>query len=69
MQILRELFLQLFGNFRQTKYHHFLILLSKIAEIYVWNKLKLYKMAPISAQIMFAVKSNEQFLTDSQCNG
>ena len=56
-----------------------MILLSKIAEIHVWNKLKLYKKAqifpisaqifPILAQILSAIKSNEQLLTDSQCNG
>ena len=42
------------------KYHSFLILLSKIAEIHVWNKLKLYKMVPFSAQVLSAVKPNEQ---------
>ena len=46
-----------------------MILLSKIAEIHVLKKLKSYKMVPISAQILSAVKSNEQLLTDSQCNG
>ena len=51
------------------KYHNFLILLSKIAEIHVLNKLKSYKKAPISAQILSAIKSNEQLLNDSQCNG
>ena len=40
------------------KYHNFLMLLSKIAEIYVWSKLKSYKKAPISAQILSAIKSN-----------
>ena len=29
---------------------NFLILLSKVAKIHVWNKLKLYKRAPISTQ-------------------
>ena len=51
------------------KYHNFLILLSKIAEIHALNKLKLYKKAPISAQLLSAVKSKEPLLTDSQCNG
>ena len=41
----------------------------KIAEIHVWNKLKSYKRPPISEQILSAIKSNEQLLTDSQCNG
>ena len=50
-------------------YHNFLILLSKIAEIYVWNKLQSYKTAPISAQILSAIKFNEQLLNDSLCNG
>ena len=68
MYILRGLSLQLFGHFRQTIYHNFSILLSKIAEIYVWNKLKSYKTTHISAQILFAIKFNEQLLTDSQCN-
>ena len=45
-----------------------MILLSKIAEIHVWNKLKLYKGASISAQILSAIKSNEQLLTDSHCS-
>ena len=45
-----------------------MILLSKIAVIQVWKKLKLYNEAPISAQILPAIKSNEQLLTDSQCN-
>ena len=45
-----------------------MILLSKIEEIHVWNKLKSYKKAPISAQILSAIKSNEQLLTDSHCN-
>ena len=45
-----------------------MILLSKIAEIHVWNKLKSYKKA-ISAQSLSAIKSNEQLLNDSQCNG
>ena len=48
-------------------YPNFLILLSKIAEIHVWNKLKSYKKAPISAQILSAIKPNEQPLTGSQC--
>ena len=43
MYILRGLSLQLFEHFRFKKYHNFLILVSKIAEIHVWNKLKLYK--------------------------
>ena len=51
------------------KINNFVILLSKIAEIHVWNKLKSYEKAPISAQVLSAVKSNEQLLTDSQCNG
>ena len=34
-----------------------LILLSKIAEIHVWNDLKSYKNASISAQILSAIKS------------
>ena len=50
--------LQLFG--------HFLIFLSKITEIHVWNKLKSYKKAPISTQIFAAMNSNEQILTGSQ---
>ena len=62
MCILRGLFLQLFGHFRLKKYPNFLILLSKIAEIHVWNKLKSYKKAPISTQILSAIKSNEQVL-------
>ena len=33
------------------------------------RKLKSYKKASISAQIFSAIKSNEQLLTDSQCNG
>ena len=61
MYILRGLSVQLFG--------HCLILLSKIAEILVWNKLKSYKKALISAQILSAIKSNEQLLNDIQCNG
>ena len=68
MCILRGLSLQLFRHFRLKKYHKCLILLSKIAEIQVWNKLKLYEEALISAQILSAIKSNEQLLTDSQCN-
>ena len=51
------------------KYHHFLILLFKIAEVHVWNQLKLYKKAAISAQCFSMIKSYEQLLTDSQCNG
>ena len=47
-------------------YQNFLILLSKIAEIHVWNKLKLCKKGPISEQILSAVHFNEQLLTDSQ---
>ena len=43
-----------------------MILLSKIAEIHVWNILKSYKKAPISTQILSAKKSNEQHLTGSQ---
>ena len=35
----------------------------------MYNKLKLFKKAPILAQILSAIKSNEQVLTDSQCNG
>ena len=46
-----------------------MILLLKIAEIYVWNKLKLYQKAPISAQILSAIKSNKLLVTDYQCNG
>ena len=53
----------------KKNYQNFLILLSKIAEIHVLNKLKSYKKAPISAQILSAIKSNEQLLNDSQCNG
>ena len=45
-----------------------MILLSKIAEIHVWNKLKLYKMVLISGQDLSAIKSNEQLLTDSHCS-
>ena len=56
-------------TFQAEKYHNFLILLSKIAEIHVWNKLNLYKKCPITAQILSAIKHNEQVLTDSQCNG
>ena len=48
---------------------NFLILLSKITKIHAWNKIKSYKKAPISAQILSAIKSNEQLSTDSQCNG
>ena len=36
---------------------------------FVLNKLKSYKKAPISAQILSAIKSNEQLLNNSQCNG
>ena len=54
----------------QVKNHHnVLMLLSKIAEIHVWNKLKLYTMVPISTQIFPMIKSDEQLLNDSQCNG
>ena len=67
MYILGRLSLQLFGHLGRTD-HSFLTLLSKIAENHVWNKLKSYKKAPISAQILSAIKSNEQLLTDSQCN-
>ena len=56
-------------SFQAKKYHNFSILLSKIAEIHVWNKLKWNKKAATSAQILSAMKSNEQVLTDSQCNG
>ena len=45
-----------------------MILLSEIAEVHVWNKLKSYKKAPISAQILSAIKSNEQLLTDIVMN-
>ena len=48
---------------------NFLMLLSKIAEIHAWNKLKSYKLAPVSTQIFSVIKSYEQLLTDSQCNG
>ena len=68
MYILRGLSLQLLGHFRGKNYHNFLILLSKIAEIHVLSKLKLYKKTLISAQSLSAVKSNEQLLTDSQCH-
>ena len=50
-------------------YQNVLILLCKIALIHVLNKLKSYKKAPISARILPAIKSNEQLLTDCQCNG
>ena len=40
--------------------------LSKIVEIHVWNKLKLYKLAPIPTQILSAIKSNEQLLISEQ---
>ena len=60
MYVLRGLSLQLFGHFRFKKYHNFSILLSKIAKI--WNKLKSYKKATISAQILSAIKSNEKLL-------
>ena len=43
--------------------------MSKITEIHVLNKLKSNRKAPISEQILSAIKSNEQLLTDSQCNG
>ena len=43
MYRLRGLSLQRFEHFRETNYHDFWILLSKIAEIHVWNKLKAYK--------------------------
>ena len=33
------------------------------------EKQKLYKLAHISTQIFSVVKSDEQLLTDSQCNG
>ena len=39
--------------------------ISKIAEIHARDKLTSYKKAPISAQILSAIKSNEQLLTDS----
>ena len=42
------------------------ILLSKIAKIHAWNKLKSYKKVPISTQIFSAIKSNDQLLTGSQ---
>ena len=51
------------------KYSNFLILLSKIAEIHALKKLKFYKLAPISTQIFFMVRSNEQLLNDNQSNG
>ena len=38
------------------KCHNFLILLSKIAEIHVWNKLKSYKKIPISTQNFSVIK-------------
>ena len=40
--------------------------LSKIVEIHVWNKLKLYKLAPMPTQILSAIKSNEQLLISEQ---
>ena len=43
-------------------YHNFLVLLSKIAEIHVWNKLESYKKAPLSAQILSAIKFNEKLI-------
>ena len=45
------------------------ILLSKKAEIHARNEIKLYKKAHVSAQTFSVIKSNEQLLTDSQCNG
>ena len=34
-----------------------------------FKQAKIVKKAPISAQILSAIKSNEQLLNDSQCNG
>ena len=42
------------------------ILLSKIAKIRAWNKLKLYEKVPISTQFFSAIKSNEQLSTGSR---
>ena len=39
----------------------FFIILSKIAEIHVWNKLNLYKLAPLPTQIFSVIKSNFNF--------
>ena len=41
--------------------------ISKKAEIHARDKLTSYKKAPISVQILSAIKSNEQLLTDTQC--
>ena len=51
------------------KCHIFLIILFKISEIHVWDKLKSYRKAPVLEQVLSAIKSNENLLTDSQCNG
>ena len=71
IKIFHDFFQDCLYNFDTSgkKCPNFLILLSKIAEIHAWNKLKLYKLAPISTQILSVIKSNEQLLTDSQCNG
>ena len=51
------------------KIHNFLISLSKITENHVLNKLKAYKRAPSLTQTFSVIKTNEQLLTNSQCNG